>query len=188
MSKTFKQTVSFDQVTAPKPLPDNWPLEWGLATSSGADIWDCNKKEIRKVTEQHWRRRWEHDRRSRTAEISWEPDGKFLSLNRGLHKAQSSLATQLSTGKIGLNGFLYLRKVPDHPSPRCEECNVWESPRHVTVFCRRYSDRRWELREGGHLDFNELMTTRGGLNRLTKWWLRIERLGMYSVANDLISD
>ena len=48
------------------------------------------------------------------------PTKKILQLHEGLSKRESALLVQLRTEKIGLKDFLFQRKMPDVPSPRCE--------------------------------------------------------------------
>ena len=42
-----------------------------------------------------------------------------LNLHKGLLKAENSLVVQICTGKTGLRGFLFERRVPDIASPVC---------------------------------------------------------------------
>ena len=54
----------------------------------------------------------------------WKPEKMpykkaTLSLHANLPKPQSSLLTQIRTGKISLAGFLHTRRVPNFKSPAC---------------------------------------------------------------------
>ncbi|KAI5305260.1 hypothetical protein KEM56_004870 [Ascosphaera pollenicola] len=122
VAKTFKTPVAFHQVINASPLQANWLERWGMKP----DAKECfNKSKLQKLTLSHWKRRWERDKKdSRSAAVEWEPGGQHFSLNAGHPKAQSSLLTQLMTGKIGLQGFLFTMNHSDAPSPNCTTCNV----------------------------------------------------------------
>jgi hypothetical protein len=40
----------------------------------------------------------------------------------------------------------------------------------------------------GTLDFGSLLSTKEGVRRISRWWLRRDILGLFPVANQLISD
>jgi hypothetical protein len=65
-------------------------------------------------------------------------------LHHGRDKAHSAILTQLRTGKIGFNAFLYERKVPTVSSPRCP-CDLGAmTVRHVLLACPEWKDLRDE--------------------------------------------
>ena len=61
------------------------------------------------------------------------PYRSALRLRGGLSKAQSSILTQVRTGKIGLAAFLCKRRVPGFPTPACGCGAQWETARHVVM-------------------------------------------------------
>lgn len=79
-------------------------------------------------------KRWDENLGS---EANREPNVKMLSAHKGLHKAESSIITQVLTGKIGLRKFLYERGVPGMPSPDCPCGQAKETPKHVTIHSPR---------------------------------------------------
>ena len=60
-----------------------------------------------------------------------------LRLHAGLSKAQSSILTQVRTGKIGLVAFLCKQRVPGFPTPACSCGALWETAKHVVLDCPR---------------------------------------------------
>jgi hypothetical protein len=67
---------------------------------------------------------------------------KVLQLHQGLTKRESALLIQLRTEKIGLNDFLFNRRVPDVTSSRCECGERRQTVAHVLLRCRKYKDLR----------------------------------------------
>ena len=58
--------------------------------------------------------------------------------HKGLKKHESSLLTQIRTGKVGLRAFLFKRHVPDvNTLCRCGQGE--ETPAHLAVFCQELS-------------------------------------------------
>ena len=80
---------------------------------------------------------------------NWKPDKMpylaSLQLHTGLLKAQSSILTQVRTGKIGLAAFLCKRWVPGFPTLACSCGAQWEIARHVVVACPHLLHARCSL-------------------------------------------
>ena len=80
---------------------------------------------------------------------NWKPDKMpyraSLRLRAGLSKAQSSILTQMRTGKIGLAAFLCRRRVPGFPTPACCCGAQWETAKHVVLECPRLQRVRRSL-------------------------------------------
>ena len=71
-----------------------------------------------------WKTRWKESwtsktRRCSTARLTPEVTQATRRLHIGMSKAHSALLIQLRTGIIGFNEFLFHRRVPSVPSPRC---------------------------------------------------------------------
>jgi hypothetical protein len=113
------------------------------------------------------------------------PDKRVLLLHEGLHKAESSIFTQIRTGKIGLADFLHRIAVPE-ATTACACGYERETARHTTVFCPRYRATRNQLLIDGRLDFKRLLTEKEGVSKLTRWWLRSGKLNQFQLANELI--
>lgn len=74
-----------------------------------------------------------------------------LKLHARLRKAESSLAVQMRTGKIGLAAFLHARKVP-----------------RVLMFCPEKDGRREMLKAADTNDYKKLLSTNAGLRASAK--------------------
>jgi hypothetical protein len=69
-----------------------------------------------------------------------------LRKHKGLHKHESSLLTQIRTGKIGLRAFLFDRGVPTVPTPVCSCGSGRETAAHLILWCPDFEEARGRLR------------------------------------------
>lgn len=75
-----------------------------------------------------------------------------------LRKAENSMAVQLRSEKIGINDFLYRRKVPNFRNAGCPR--VWrkQTVKHVLLFCPGLAKQRGELiQQAGTSDYRQLL-------------------------------
>ena len=101
------------------------------------------------------------------------PYRSALRLRAGLSKAQSSILTQVRTGKIGLAAFLCKRRVPDFPTPACSCGAQWETARHVVMDCPRLQRARCSLFvTASTTDYQVLISRPRPAAALTSWILR----------------
>jgi hypothetical protein len=170
----------------PNPLPASWLDSWVQAESNSRP--GDQRQSTQKLMLKKWTERWERLRRSHSEVIEQPPQKAALNLHQGLHKAESSIFVQLRTGKIGLADFLHKAKVPGYDTPQCPCGQARETPAHVTIFCSRFQGLRQDLLMKGRLDFGSLLSTKEGVRRISRWWLRRDILGQFRVANQLISD
>ncbi|KAJ6436838.1 reverse transcriptase [Purpureocillium lavendulum] len=78
-----------------------------------------------------------------------KPTKRVLRLHDGMNKRQSALLVQMRTEKIGLNDFLFNRRVPEATDASCPCREGRQTVSHVLLRCRKYRQlRRQEL---GHL-------------------------------------
>lgn len=129
-------------ISHPYPMPEDWVDNWIRVAGAGGEQVDQvdpqarrqrDEKAIRLALRTRWEERWRA-----SAALPQPPDAKVLRLHEGLHKAESSILTQLRTGKIGLADFLYKAGVPEVASAACSCGYEQETPRHVTVFCPQF--------------------------------------------------
>lgn len=122
--------------------------------------------------------------------VDTPPTKQVLKLHEGLRKAESSLLIQVRTGKIGLNKFLYSRRVPGYSTAQCQCRGGEETPRHIALFCIREADRRYSLRPagGGPVDYRRLVGSNEGARVITEWMMRSGRLGQFALARRLLFD
>ena len=133
--------------------------------------------------EKEWR---EYQRKTISRAPAYEGEWSHANIKRyaGLTSAQTSIAFQVRTEKIGLRSFLFDRKVPDIASPICQCMQGRQTAKHLLIFCPRYP--KDSLRdEGGTLDYNALTGNFKGLRKVAKWFLRNNILDQFRVARDL---
>ena len=120
------------------------------------------------VVERDWRLWWEGkvETRARSqggpgaepADIDPEfKRKKALQKHRDLSKHESSLLTQIRTGKVGLRAFLFQRRVPEVNTPLCRCSITGETPAHIVLYCPELQQEREALR--GALLPHPLQTT-----------------------------
>lgn len=114
---------------------------------------------------------------------------KILTLHANLQKHESSALVQLRTGKIGLNSFLYQRRVPSVPSPLCRCGTGIEDHYHVFLHCPLYTEARGSLR--ARLILRDRRDIRAALSRprtaglLVRWFLDLRRITQFELAERL---
>ena len=97
-----------------------------------------------------WTTRWAAEERGRSSfRLTPKPTKGVLQLHDGLSKRQSALLVQMRTEKIGLNDFLFNRRVPGATDARCHCSEGRQTVPHVLLRCRKY--RRLRNQELGHL-------------------------------------
>ena len=140
-----------------------------------------------------WKDRWKEylegvpEHRRQPAQMDGLSQKKLLKLHCSLAKAESSLAVQLRTGKIGLADFLHHRRVPGYESPACQCLHPRQTAKHVLLFCPRFADSRPDLvARAGTTDFQILTATNKGLKAATKWLMGTGILGQYRLAAELL--
>ncbi len=108
----------------------------------------------REAVVRDWTNRWETAfQRSQVAnsgrarELADEPvfSRKALAKHQGLAKHESSIVTQMRTGKIGLRAFLFSRQVPDVATPQCQCGQGRETAFHIAVACPDTEEARRQL-------------------------------------------
>ena len=94
---------------------------------------------------------------------------------------------QARTGCIGLAQFLRHRKVPGVVIATCECGYGPETVKHVVVHCALIDEgSQSQLRSSGFLDYNWLLGTPGGAQKLSKWLIKLGRLKQFSLASKLL--
>ncbi|OHE93878.1 zinc knuckle [Colletotrichum orchidophilum] len=92
---------------------------------------------------QTWQTNWEAETRGRTSfRLTPKPIKKVLELHKGLSKRQSALLVQMRTGKIGLQDFLFNRRVPGTTSANCTCREGRQTVSHILLRCRRFRQLR----------------------------------------------
>ena len=131
--------VAIEIVGHPVPMPLGWTKEWAQEREAGeqagrqADRQVGRGASIRKTITKKWVKRWEEGTAGRHYIVDQPPHKGVLDRYRDLHKAESAILVQLTTGKIGLASFLHKAKVPGYDSPQCGCGQGQETPAHITV-------------------------------------------------------
>lgn len=90
-----------------------------------------------------WRTNWETETRGRTSfRLTPKPTKKVLELHEGLSKRQSALLVQMRTEKIGLQDFLFNRRVPGITNANCPCREGRQTVSHILLRCRRFRQLR----------------------------------------------
>ena len=102
---------------------------------------------IKRHYQQDWAKQWaEAKHGSDLRRICSAPTKEVISIRQGATRVQSSLITQLRTGKIGLASFLFSRKVPGIESAQCPLCKREDQTvGHVLLRCPILQKRRNEM-------------------------------------------
>ena len=109
-------------------------------------------------------------------------------LHIGLRKAESSLAKQLRTEKVGFAAFLYTHRVSGALSPACQCGWRRQDPKHIIVFCPKHTiaTRNKMYEEAGTRQYLEIRSTREGLRAVARWMMREDLLHQFSLAKEQI--
>ena len=181
------------QAETPRQRPS---LEYGEGRTTWAKEWSENAipEDILWV---HWKRRWQQrvageppDRR-RALPPAARPVFSYdaLKKHKDLLKHESSLLTQIRTGKVGLRAFLFERKVPDVVTPRCLCGEAPETTAHLVLDCRDLNQQRVELRRTmapramrSYRDFAAATAKKKTAYELLRWLLSTGRFPEYRLA------
>jgi hypothetical protein len=173
---------------AVEPPPQRPSLEFGDGRTAWAKKWteDSLPEDILWV---HWKRRYlQHagelpDRRR--AIFSYDA----LKKHKDLRKHESSLLTQIRTGKVGLRAFLFERRVPEVAKPRCPCGEAPETAAHLALDCRDLAQQREELRRllspkpwQTYRDFVSATVKKKSAQTLVRWLLSMGRFPEFRLA------
>ena len=188
MTKDAPKTVKLDQ-----PSPPPWTtIDEAQKRQRTAQVTTQNQQDgiIKKYFENQWIYKWKAYQAKHTLYPTIAQQApihrKRLNVHKLLDKAQSSLATQIRTEKIGLANFLYRRKVPGVNSAACPCGSLLHTAKHVIMFCRLHEHRTHMLRTAGSSDYRKLITEPKALKVVTAWLMRTGILTQYSIATQLL--
>ena len=171
-------------ISFPMSIKDQWVKEKMEGTqAAGANSATGNKEPAsnsmfaKKWAKQKWSERWEHYLDTVPALRKTPAHEPKLStrkkLHQGLRKAESSVAVQLRTEKVGFAAFLHERKVPGVLSPACGCGWRRQDPKHIIIFCPNHAATRNRLyEEAGTRHYKEILATKRGLRAVAGWIMR----------------
>ncbi|KAI1003651.1 hypothetical protein K3495_g4555 [Podosphaera aphanis] len=103
-----------------------------------------------------------------------------------LSRAQSSIATQIRSKHIGLNAYLYRRKIPRVESPICRCGYPTQNIRHMVMTCPQWAKGRGEvLRRAKDKSFEAMMNSPADMARVTQWILTQGWIEQFRLAEEV---
>lgn len=95
----------------------------------------------------------------------------------------SGVATLLRIDHIGLNDYLFRRRVPRYPKPDCECGWPRQTPKHIILFYSAHTSGRGDMiAEANTSDYAKLLSTEAGLPAVTRSFLQRDILTQFSLA------
>ena len=113
-------------------------------------------------------------------------DKKRLKIHSNLAKAESSLATQIRTEKIGLANFLFNRRVPNVNSPACICGWPRQTAKHVIMHCQLIDGRNELFNQVKTNNYRTIIENSAKLKKLTAWLMRADILKQFSIAATML--
>ena len=91
-------------------------------------------------------------------------------IHQNLTRAQSSIAIQIRSEHVGLNAYLYRRKVPGVDEPRCQCGYPSQNAKHMVMVCPQWTRVRGDvLSKAINRSFEAMMDSTEDVGRITKW-------------------
>ena len=156
------------------PTPWQRAKEWLRAIRPDIDRSAQKGDWTKEWVEDQWQTIWSKYRTAKAGKgypaLSMDPKMHYR-IHGALTKPESSLFTQIRTGRIGLNQFLHSRNVPGYTSPDCP-CGAGEQTVQHMLQCKSTESSRNRLREmGGSTKLEELLSSKKGAKALIRWWM-----------------
>ncbi|KAI3534406.1 zinc knuckle [Colletotrichum abscissum] len=132
-----------------------------------------------------WRTNWETETRGRTSFRLTPKPTKVLELHEGLSKRQSALLVQMRTEKIGLQDFLFNRRVPGITNANCPCREGRQTVSHILLRCRRFRQlRRQEFRTlPGRHNLRVILNKRKAAAKAIRFIEQTEILGQHGIES-----
>ncbi|OHW95426.1 reverse transcriptase [Colletotrichum incanum] len=139
-----------------------------------------------KQSHRKWQTDWEAETRGRTSfRLTPKPTKKVLQAHEGLTKRQSALLVQMRTEKIGLQDFLFSRRVPGITNANCPCREGRQTVSHILLRCRKYRQlRRQELGAlPGRHNLRVILNERKAAAKAIRFIEQTEILGQYGIES-----
>jgi hypothetical protein len=164
----------------------------GEARTQWAEAWIKNEHQedlpTPKVLLSRWKQRWEAERPEWGLLGTREPGHSAVKQHAALHKAESTVITQIRTGRIGLAAFLNRARVPGVESPACQCGWAKKTAAHVIAHCPWFTGARHQIADPhtGWVDIKCLTSSPEGVHRLARWFIQLQLLPQFNLAEELL--
>jgi hypothetical protein len=174
----------------PRQELDQWITKENLTNNAQEDATDGNpaenrKKRLKEYLQRHDDHRWNSYVQIQTARNHQHPaitdvKGKGrLARYKELTAAEAAIYIQIRTEKIGLNGFLHDRNVPNI-SAECDCGWVRQTAKHIIMFCPKWREQRQILYQStGTIRYGEITSNKANAKALVKWFIGLNILNQF---------
>ena len=156
----------------------------------------CSKDESQRSHESHksaLQNEWQTTWKAYQDRVPFPTEAQRASLTKGrikihdnLAKAESALATQIRTEKIGLASFLFKRRVPNVTTAACSCGWPQQTAKHVIMHCPLMTGRQELFRRINTNEYRTILETSKTLKQVTRWIIEAGVLAQFSLSASLL--